>query len=63
LISNCILKYQREKRVLLCDKKCRRRDLSPRPFDYESNALTKLSYPGKLSSISIRQLKENKYII
>jgi hypothetical protein len=37
--------------------------LSPRPFDYESNALTKLSYPGKLSSISIRQLKENKYII
>ena len=25
---------------------CRRRDLSPRPFDYESNALTKLSYPG-----------------
>jgi hypothetical protein len=20
--------------------------LSPRPFDYESNALTKLSYPG-----------------
>jgi hypothetical protein len=29
---------------------CRRRDLSPRPFDYESNALTKLSYPGALSS-------------
>jgi hypothetical protein len=28
---------------------CRRRDLSPRPFDYESNALTKLSYPGALS--------------
>jgi hypothetical protein len=24
--------------------------LSPRPFDYESNALTKLSYPGALSS-------------
>jgi hypothetical protein len=30
---------------------CRRRDLSPRPFDYESNALTKLSYPGALSPI------------
>ena len=23
--------------------------MSPRPFDYESNALTKLSYPGALS--------------
>ena len=34
------------KKILLV---CRRRDLSPRPFDYESNALTKLSYPGKLS--------------
>jgi hypothetical protein len=30
---------------------CRRRDLSPRPFDYESNALTKLSYPGALSPL------------
>jgi hypothetical protein len=33
-------------------RKCRRRDSSPRPFDYESNALTMLSYPGKLSSVS-----------
>lgn len=32
-------------------KKCRRRDSSPRPFDYESNALTRLSHSGKLSSV------------
>jgi hypothetical protein len=25
--------------------------LSPRPFDYESNALAKLSYPGPLSRL------------
>jgi hypothetical protein len=30
--------------------------LSPRPFDYESNALTRLSYPGKPSTDLIKQL-------
>jgi hypothetical protein len=31
--------------------------LSPRPFDYESNALTRLSYPGKPSSDMYKQIK------
>ena len=31
---------------------CRRRDLSPRPFDYESNALTKLELPRRAQPFS-----------
>ena len=36
---------------------CRRRDSSPRPFDYESNAPARLSYSGTKSSGSVQPIK------
>ena len=56
-----ILKKYRVERIQLQDKMekvpyprfvvCRRRDLSPRPFDYESNALTKLELPRRAQTL------------